>query len=229
MQITGQLPRETGRDYALRILRENIISMELQPGSTVSENELASALGLSRTPVREALIELAAAKAVNIAPQKRSTISYIDYDLIEESSFLRNALECAVVVLVCDVRTDDDITWLDNNIKLQKFYIDNHSPSMMLEVDNDFHRKLFAIAQKQNLYTLIHNHGIHLDRVRNLAMDSVEELTIVQEHSLVLDAIRLRDKAKARDSMEQHLQRYLVDRLTIEKKYPQYIRKNSRT
>ena len=120
MQITGQLPRETGRDYALRILRENIISMELQPGSTVSENELASALGLSRTPVREALIELAAAKAVNIAPQKRSTISYIDYDLIEESSFLRNALECAVVVLVCDVRTDDDITWLDNNIKLQK-------------------------------------------------------------------------------------------------------------
>ena len=100
---------------------------------------------------------------------------------------------------------------------------------MIPEVHNDFHRKLFAIAQKQNLYTLIHNHGIHLDRVRNLAMVSVEELTIVQEHSLVLDAIRLRDKAKARDSMEQHLQRYLVDRLPIEKKYPQYIRKNSRT
>ena len=58
MYLTDRLPRETGRDYALRTIKENIIRLELAPGSMVSENELAAAMGLSRTPVREALIEL---------------------------------------------------------------------------------------------------------------------------------------------------------------------------
>lgn len=229
MQITKRLPRETGRDYTLRVLKENIINMELQPGSTVSENKLAAELGLSRTPVREALLELAATKVVQIAPQKRSTISYIDYDLIEEASFLRNALECAVVGLVCDMRTDEDLKSLEEIIKLQKFYIENHTLAMLLEVDDTFHKKLFDIAQKENLYTLIHNHSIHLDRVRNLAMISVEDLTIVQEHTLILEAIRKKDKAQAKEAVRLHLLRYLVDRVTIEEKYPQYIKKSSRT
>ena len=59
MRLLQRLPRETGRDYALRSIKENIISLDLAPGSSISENELASELGLSRTPIREALIELA--------------------------------------------------------------------------------------------------------------------------------------------------------------------------
>ncbi|MBP0981483.1 MAG: GntR family transcriptional regulator, partial [Oscillospiraceae bacterium] len=62
MKILERLPRETGRDYALRVLKENIINLELAPGSLVSENELSAMLGLSRTPVREALIELSKVK-----------------------------------------------------------------------------------------------------------------------------------------------------------------------
>ena len=69
MHITERLPRETGRDYALRILKDNIVRLELEPGSMVSENELASELGLSRTPVREALIELSKVNIVEIYPQ----------------------------------------------------------------------------------------------------------------------------------------------------------------
>ena len=58
MRLTQRQPRETGRDYALRTIKDNIIHLELAPGSMVSENELAAAMGLSRTPVREALLEL---------------------------------------------------------------------------------------------------------------------------------------------------------------------------
>ena len=80
MNLLERLPRETGRDYALRNIKENIISLELAPGSPISENELAAGMGLSRTPVREALIELSRVKIVEIVPQKRSTVSLIDYD-----------------------------------------------------------------------------------------------------------------------------------------------------
>ena len=57
MRITERLPGERGRDYALRMLRDNIVTADLAPGSVVSENELAQQLKLSRTPVREAIID----------------------------------------------------------------------------------------------------------------------------------------------------------------------------
>ena len=56
MKLLERLPRESGGDYALRTIKENIINLELPPGSQISENELATEMGLSRTPVREALI-----------------------------------------------------------------------------------------------------------------------------------------------------------------------------
>ena len=59
MNISERYARETARDYALRMLKRNIASMELEPGAMLSENEISAAMGLSRTPVREALIELA--------------------------------------------------------------------------------------------------------------------------------------------------------------------------
>ena len=62
-------PSETGREYALRVLREKIVDLSLEPGSFVSENELAQEFGLSRTPVREALNSLARTGIVQVIPQ----------------------------------------------------------------------------------------------------------------------------------------------------------------
>ena len=70
MRITEQLGRENGRDYALRMLKENIVRLELEPGSSISDREVAAQLSLSRTPVREALLELAKSRVVDIYPQK---------------------------------------------------------------------------------------------------------------------------------------------------------------
>ena len=109
MRLTQRQPRETGRDYALRTIKDNIIHLELAPGSMVSENELAAAMGLSRTPVREALIELSKVKIVEIYPQKGSAVALIDYDLVEESRFMRKVLECAVVELDCEMAPPEDI------------------------------------------------------------------------------------------------------------------------
>ena len=92
MTISPRDLRETGRDYAMRVLKENILRLELEPGSKVSENELAAQLGLSRTPVREALMALAKVRLVEVYPQRGSEVARIDYDLVEESCFMRRIL-----------------------------------------------------------------------------------------------------------------------------------------
>lgn len=222
MRLLERLPRETGRDYALRTIKENIINLELAPGSLISENELSSQMGLSRAPVREALIELSKVRIVEISPQKWSMVAPINYDLVEESRFMRYVLECAVVQLVCEKATPEDIRRLEENVKLQNFYLDNGSTESLMELDNQFHQMLFEIAQKPQIYTLIQNIAIHFDRVRRMALDSVKDLKIVEDHAAIVLAIQNRQPDRAKEIMETHLKRYKVDAAAIREKHPQY-------
>lgn len=222
MQLSERLARETGRDYALRIIKENIISLELAPGSPISENELAAELGLSRTPVREALIELAKVKIVEITPQKKSMVALVNYDLVEESRFMRNVLERAVVELVCEMASGEDLARLRENVKLQNFYLENFVPQKIMALDNEFHRTLFDIARKNQVYRLMNTISIHFDRVRSMALSSVKDIKIVQDHANLVEAISLGDAPRARQLMEAHLSRYKFDAEAVRKQYPQY-------
>ena len=222
MYILERLPRETGRDYALRTIKENIISLDLAPGSQISENELAAGMGLSRTPVREALIELSKVRIVEIQPQKRSVVAPIDYTLVEESRFMRNVLECAVIELVCAMATPEAIAKLEENVRLQNYYLDSNDAPKLMELDNEFHRMLFEIAQKMQVYAMVQNLSIHFDRVRRMALNSVKDLKIVEDHAAIVIAVRGKDPAQARRIMEKHLSRYQVDAAAICENYPQY-------
>lgn len=225
MKVLERLPRENGRDYALRVIKENIIHLNLEPGSQISENELSAELGLSRTPVREALIELSKVKIIDIQPQKRSVVSLIHYDLVEESRFMRNVLECAVVELVCETARPEDLERLQENVSLQKLYLKNFNPDKLLTLDNDFHRTLFEIARKPQIFSLMQNICIHFDRVRNMSFFSVKDMKIVQDHEDIATAVAQKDAEKARTLMEFHLSRYKIDAKAIRKTYPQYFPK----
>ena len=125
MIITPKQTFEPNREYAFRIVKDNIINMEIKPGSLIGEQEIATQLGISRTPVHEAYLELSKSKIVNILPQKGCSVSLIDYELIKESRFLRISVETALIKEACDVATEEDIQKLYANIKLQQFYLEN--------------------------------------------------------------------------------------------------------
>lgn len=225
MHLTARLPRETGREYALRTLKDNIIRLELVPGSMVSENELAAEMGLSRTPVREALMELAKVNIVEIYPQKGSAVALIDYSLVEESQFMRNVLECAVVEQCCAMATDLDIHRLGEGVKLQDFYVTSPgTESVLLELDNQFHRTLFDIAQKPQVYQLMRTIAIHFDRVRSITLPAVTAENVVRDHGAIVDAITQRNAPAARKHMEQHLGRYRIVEQSVREKYPEYFK-----
>lgn len=224
MQIPERRPRELGRDYALRVIRQNIETVDLEPGSMISESDLAAELGVSRTPVREALIELAKANIVEIFPQRGSYVSLIDYTMVEEARFMRNVLEHAVVRLVCEVATEEDITLLKENLHLQQFYLANNERAKLMDKDNELHRLLFEIAKKPNLFDLVQFASIHFDRVRHLSLIVVKDLKIVEDHEQLIAAIEDRDPDRAEAIMEMHLSRYKVDAEAIKAAYPHYMK-----
>ena len=131
--------RENSRDFAYRVIREMIVNMELTPGSKVSETELASLLNLSRTPVREALIDLEKSGVVEVLPQKGTFISYINPLLVEEARFLRLTLEKEIVSLLCEPQYQTELNTLEENISLQEFYLQHQNYEKFLELDNEFH------------------------------------------------------------------------------------------
>ena len=219
MRLLERYPRENGREYALRVIKNNIIRLELAPGSRVSEKNLADEMGLSRTPVREALIELARGGIVEIYPQRGSMVALIDYSLVEEARFMRSVMENAVVRLVGEMAKPEDILKLGENLKLQEFYLDSTDAGRLMELDDDFHKLLFDIAQKSQSYLLMQNLTLHFDRVRNMALSAVKELKIVQDHQAIVEAIRQHDAERAGELMEIHLSRYKIDEEAIRRKY----------
>lgn len=224
MRITERLAGESSREYAFRILRDNIISLELQPGSSISENELSREIGVSRTPIREAIIDLHNALIVEIYPQRGSVISLIDSDLVEESRFLREVLDVAVIRLACLVATPDDIRRLEENVKLQEFYLQNFMADKILELDNEFHRMIFAVAKKERIYGMKSTMMIHYDRVRTLSLVAVKDVKIVNDHRAMMEAIRDRDEETAENLVRKHLSRYTIDKEEIKKQYPQFFK-----
>lgn len=224
MIVTEREPRENGRDYALRIIKQNIIWLELAPGSMVSESELAAQLGLSRTPVREALFELSKSRIVEIYPQKGSRIALVDYSMVEEASFTRLVLEKAIVQLACSMAKPKEINALERCVKLQEFYLENPDESMMMKLDDEFHRSLFTICEKQQTYAMMNSFTIHFDRVRRMSLSSLKDNKTVADHRAVLEAIAAGNEQAAMANMELHLSRYKVDKQAILRDHPEYFK-----
>lgn len=222
MKIPEILPHETSKDYALRVLKENIISLDLAPGSQISENELSAALSISRTPIREALSELAKVKLIEIIPQKKTSIALIDSRLVEEAGFMRYTMESAVIEQVCLQRTEEDLLRFEENIALQKVYFQNNASEKLLQKDDEFHRAFFEITHNLEIYQLMQNLQIHFDRVRSISLSSLHNQQIIEDHEVIVESIKNRNAEEAKKLLPQHLTRYLVDEASIAARFPDY-------
>lgn len=222
MRQVERLAQENGKEYAIRAIRENIVSLELEPGAHVSANDLTAELGLSRGPIREALSELSKTGIVQVYPQSGCRISLIDEEMINEARFLRRSLECAVVREAAMKATEEDLQELKENMAMQNFYLENHLRTKLLEADNNFHKKLFEIPNMQRVYSLMKSFVIHLDRLRSLTMITLKDIKIVEDHSLILKAIEEKDPDLAAERMTKHLNRDCTDIHDIKTAHPAY-------
>ena len=213
---------ETNRDYALRVIKENIINLEIRPGSLLGEQQVADQLGISRMPVHEAFLELSKTRIIEIYPQRGSFVSLIDMSLVEEAAFMRRTLEIAILEQVCETATEKDLKILEENVNLQKFYLQNPSPTKLLELDDAFHYYLYKICDKTQCYAIVHSMGIHLNRLRSMSLHSVRDLKIVEDHENIVEAVRAGDKEQAITVLTKHLSRYKFDKEELFEAYPDY-------
>lgn len=226
MLILDRVHKETARDYAIRVIRENIIQLELAPGAMVSENEISAQLGLSRTPVREALIELSKVGIVEILPQKGSRIALIDYALVEEARFMRLVLECAMVERLCTQGlTDEQYARMSESLRLQEFHIENPIGKRYLHLDDQFHHYLFLFANSEVTYQLEKNFNVHFDRVRNICtnVEPIRESQLVHDHFMLFKHITEGNVEEAKKCITIHLTRYEVDAEYIRQNFASYL------
>ncbi len=225
MIISDRLPNESARDYALRIIKHNIVSLQLVPGNKISDQEMAAELGLSRTPVREALIELSKSSIIQMYPQKGSIVAPLDYQLMEEAYFMRETLECGVVERCCKINDPQVFEPLQEIIALQQFYLDNRNPDKLMELDNAFHKKLFEIAGFPHVFTTLSSMTIHFDRIRRLSYQSVTIVKAVSAHRAILAAISEQNSTMAVRLMKEHLGYFQAEQEELMSKFPQYFAK----
>lgn len=224
LEVLEKARQETAREYVIRVIQYNIENLNLKPGQLVSENEIAQKLGVSRTPVREAFIELSRTGVVEIFPQKGTGISLIDMEVVEETRFLRCALEKAVVQLVCELWSEEDMVALEENLQLQHACVSRKDYKRLMQLDNEFHRLLFKACNKEMTYSLIQSVMTQFNRMRLLNLAEMDMQRTVDDHRAILEAIKDRDQEAAQFAMERHLSRIIFDKNYLMELHPEYFK-----
>jgi len=206
-------------------LREEIINLYLEPGTSISEKELSEKYSVSRTPVREALVRLAQEGLVNIYPQKGTVVSLIDLSAVEEGRFLREHLERAVVKEACKEFSQENILSLEMNLKLQKMYIENHDYKRLFEADEEFHKIIFEGSNKKRIWNSINDGSTEFQRIRVLRLASNSSWdNIYDQHKGIFNAIKNKTPEIAEELMKEHLNMVIFDKNQIKESYPSYFK-----
>ncbi len=213
---------ENARSYATRVLRHNIIALEMRPGSAINEKDIAALLGVSRTPVREAIMELRRVGLVEVQPQSGSYVTKIDYNIIEESRFLRLAVESAVMKLLCEQISAENLQALKANLLEQETCNQKEDAVRFLRLDNDFHELIFKAAGKSWSYGIIKDQMVHFDRLRALSISALDPEGLLKDHQDLVYAIERGDGEMGEFLIARHLSRHHIQREELQKKFPQY-------
>ena len=170
MILYEKLDKETGKDYVYRVLKGNIMCLELKPGELLSEAELAKKLNVSRTPIREVLIKLKAEKLIEVKPQAGTYVSLIAWNLIEEAVFIRYNLEKEALKEACENFSEDILMEMEKCLFAQKLIAQKGDNLIEFHnLDKEFHKLLFVGINKSKLWESICNISTHYNIMRLLA------------------------------------------------------------
>lgn len=215
---------ESAKNYVLRVLIDSIVNTRLEPGEKLNEPELCEQLGVSRTPFREAELELAQRRLIEIRPKIGTYVSLIDAELVEEVRHLRAVLEAEIARMACEKLTAAELDQLWENVALWRMYIERAQEEKIFALDKEFHRMLYVQCGCPYWYDLVENLAPHFDRTTILSFRCRPAEAIYEDHVSLLKAIEHRDTDAAYRIAGQHMQRYTENLSTIRKAFPQYFK-----
>lgn len=201
------LNRRNLREEAVEMMRAAILGGELEPGSIHSAVSLADLMGVSPTPVREAMLELARSGLVEVLPNRGFRVTVIDDGDLDEVAELRRLLEVPAMRLVIERADDQGLDALEEPLRQIEAAADSNDVPAFLVADREFHLGLLALAGSERLVEIIA--GLR-DQTRLVGLHSLAAAGVLQataaEHRPILEAIRRRDRKAAERQMLTHLE-----------------------
>jgi DNA-binding GntR family transcriptional regulator len=193
-----------------RALRQAIVTMQLAPGEMLSEQDLARRFGVSRSPVREALIKLSEAGLVRVLPQRGTQVVKISRAGVEDARFIREAVETAVVREAALKAGPAILAELNASLTRQRRAQRSRSTEEFLALDEEFHRLLAEAAGRPAAWQIIEDIKPQMDRVRFLDMtQAIPRHVVIAQHAVIVDAIKAGDPVAAEKAMRSHMSEIL--------------------
>lgn len=191
---------------ALNALRNSILSNELKANVIYNEKKLAETLGISRTPVREALLELSAKNLIRFLPQKGVMLNTFSAQDIEDVFEIRTELEFFAIKKICLTAQEVDLLVAGKCIELQRAAVTAADAVAFMEADKDFHLSFSKLANNNYLMETMRDIRdiIHVMGFRALRNSGRME-QVIKEHQSILAAVEIGDAQLAMDLMDNHL------------------------
>lgn len=221
-RFAGNAP-PTIADTIYRQLHKAIVGMALEPGTPISEKEIALAQGVSRTPVREAILRLAEERLVEVVPQSGTYVARIPLSALREAIVVRRALEGATVRAATAKATPSQIMSLRASIERQKETAEAGKEAAFHKADEDFHAGIAALAGYPGIWSLIQQVKVQVDRYRRLTLPQEGRMRlVVGEHAAVVEAMAKGDAERAVRCMEEHLDKLQFDIVVFRDMWPNF-------
>ncbi|MEO5772078.1 MAG: GntR family transcriptional regulator [Burkholderiaceae bacterium] len=211
-------------------LRSDILHARLRPGEALSENSLAQRLGVSRTPVREAVQRLVREGLVHVLPQRGSYVAVLSMQRIQEALFVREAVETQVVRRIVDSPVDPaGLRALNGCIERQAAALRASDLEQTLLADDAFHRTLLEMCGKGGAWSVVeHARDMHR-RVRAISLPELKSgKQAVADHRAIVAALQKRDRDMVQQHIATHLQRNALLTLRIANLHPDYFEADGR-
>lgn len=203
-------------------LRRAILELAYRPGEALRKAEICTQLGVSRSPVAEAISRLAAEGLVDVVPQAGTYVARFSMEEIREGAFLREAIEVTTIERVAEAITSEQLILLRRNLRVQDALLADGDTAGFYRMDGEMHRLLLSFSGFRRIAQTADTAWVHVNRARRVMLPvpgRVEET--LQEHWAIFEALELRDPAAARDRMQHHLRQLLTFLEPLENEHPE--------
>lgn len=194
------------RDVVFNTLRQAILKGELEPGERLMEIQLAERLGVSRTPVREAIRKLELEGLVVMVPRKGAEVSSITEKSLKDVLEVRKALEELAAELACQRMSEEEIARTEEQLEEFKRTVEGDDLTRIAEMDVEFHEMIYVGTKNERLVQMLHNLREQMYRYRmEYIKDKEKRGTLVEEHAEIISRIKHHDIAAAKEASRKHI------------------------
>ncbi len=202
-------------------LRLAILTLSYRPGEVIRKPEICERLGVSRSPVADAVARLASDGLVDVVPQAGTFVARLSMTDIREGAFIREAIEVAAAELVAVQITDDQLRELRRNLMVQEALLVDGDQQGFMDVDGQMHDMILSFTGFPRLPQVSQTAWLNVHRARQLILPVQGRLaTTLAEHRAILAALEARDPVAARHAVQRHLRQLLTYLQPLERERP---------